>query len=591
MQIFYAQNPTVGTGHTFTYTSTAKYPSITVTAWSGTATTSVFDVENGATATSGTSIATGSVTPTQNDELLIAGLTLQATNTPSIDLSFTITDTVQFSANHFLGSHAYKIQTTAAAQNPTWSWGTSTNIVAAIATFKAAVAAITISPSGRASTLALGSATVINTQIVSPGGLASGTAIGAPTLIYNQTVSPSSIASGTAIGATVVSQGLTISPTGIASTLVIGASTLVYNQTISPASISSTLAIGTPSVTNALAYTDWIKRSNRVNWFGLEGRVRREFSGWTLHSGSVWKVSWPPAGQTFAVSSMYQNGVALTQGSSAVLSAGQWWQDRTVKPNVVYVRMSDSSNPYSKTVIGHFTVRLASSVPVGKSTNDLNGVPWRPCISRQSIPSISHTLGNVFFGTAVFGTIRVTCTNADGWFDAYYDDWLWKDSEFDFLHGDGGVELSYAQHRLTNFTCSSVRISDDTFELILESPLHTLNAPVLQSIFDKATYPNMDENLQGKWIPKLFGEAEIPFYPIDMQNGKFKGVDHALDSISRVRLDGDDVSYTPDLANGEITLNTIVTGVTLAAKAEGYLGLLTYYVRVAALVRGEHKED
>ena len=52
-RLYYSLNPTVGTGHTFTATSTGTvavvYPSIQVSAWSGAHDTASYDVENGAT--------------------------------------------------------------------------------------------------------------------------------------------------------------------------------------------------------------------------------------------------------------------------------------------------------------------------------------------------------------------------------------------------------------------------------------------------------------------------------------------------------------------------------------------------------------
>lgn len=134
--IYYAKNPTVGSGHTFT--ATGGFPSIAVASFSGADTTSPFDQENGTgSAGSVTSIQTGSVTPTQNNELLIAGLTFDVSNTPSINSSFTITNTTDYSGgNHYGVSMAYKIQTSLSAENPTWSWGAGAFVATAIATFK-----------------------------------------------------------------------------------------------------------------------------------------------------------------------------------------------------------------------------------------------------------------------------------------------------------------------------------------------------------------------------------------------------------------------------------------------------------------------
>jgi hypothetical protein len=128
-----------GAAHTFTSSGTATYPSIAVLAFSG-AHASPLDQENGASGNGVTSQQAGSVTPSQNDELIIAGIGLgNSSVTASISAGYTITDQVTFNGSqHFQVVAAYKIQTSAAAENPTWSWSGGLFAAARIATFKAA---------------------------------------------------------------------------------------------------------------------------------------------------------------------------------------------------------------------------------------------------------------------------------------------------------------------------------------------------------------------------------------------------------------------------------------------------------------------
>jgi hypothetical protein len=118
-QIFYTTNPTVGSGHTFTLGGVGT--AITVMAWSGADTSSPYDVENGANGSAST-IQPGTVTPSQNNSLVIAGLSFDANSTPTINSSFTR----ETYTNYLLGTNygnasAYLIQDTLAATNPTWS--------------------------------------------------------------------------------------------------------------------------------------------------------------------------------------------------------------------------------------------------------------------------------------------------------------------------------------------------------------------------------------------------------------------------------------------------------------------------------------
>ena len=137
--IFYVANPTVGTGHTFTATKAVNptFPTICVASFSNVATTTPFDQQNGANSNAATSLSTGSITPTENDEVLIAGLCIEDPETLSINGGFTITNQVSHLVDqHFGGGMAYLIQTTAAAANPAWSWTDSVGCSARIASFK-----------------------------------------------------------------------------------------------------------------------------------------------------------------------------------------------------------------------------------------------------------------------------------------------------------------------------------------------------------------------------------------------------------------------------------------------------------------------
>lgn len=159
----YTNNAIVGSGHTFTLTGTACYGAIATQGFSGVATSSPFDVQNGTSVyTPGptfTSVQPGSITPSANNYLLITAMSnyVDTSNSSrSIDLSFNITNQIGFDGSTFLPiAMAYQIQTTATARNPTWSWS-SAQIVASsvIASFKVAGGGST--PARRMTTLGVG---------------------------------------------------------------------------------------------------------------------------------------------------------------------------------------------------------------------------------------------------------------------------------------------------------------------------------------------------------------------------------------------------------------------------------------------------
>jgi hypothetical protein len=141
-QIWYAVNPTVGTGHTFTVSGTTTYSSIAVQAHAGVVVTQPFDgVQNGTVGFGESSpVAAGSVTPSGDGYLVIAGFAHNAfSTTVSIDSSFTKAgDFAPQGAVNYGVTLGYLYQGTAAAVNPQFSWtgGGTTNNSTAIAVFR-----------------------------------------------------------------------------------------------------------------------------------------------------------------------------------------------------------------------------------------------------------------------------------------------------------------------------------------------------------------------------------------------------------------------------------------------------------------------
>ncbi len=139
MQIVYAINPTVNASHTFsTVNGLLALPAIAVQAFVGTDTTSPFDDESGSTISGANAIATGTILPTANDDVLVACLALQVTDTPTIFEAgwSSVAGFASDNLHHFGSWCAYKIQTTATAEGATFQWTNSSYAASSIASFK-----------------------------------------------------------------------------------------------------------------------------------------------------------------------------------------------------------------------------------------------------------------------------------------------------------------------------------------------------------------------------------------------------------------------------------------------------------------------
>jgi hypothetical protein len=136
--LFYCKNPSVGAGHTFTWAGSGgkAFSSLRVAGFNNTNTAANADQTNGATSGGAASLATGSVTPSTNDQLVIAACAHEKASA-TINSGFTEIDDVAYVGGAAIGGMmAYKVQTTAAAVNPTFTIPSSGAIAVAIATFK-----------------------------------------------------------------------------------------------------------------------------------------------------------------------------------------------------------------------------------------------------------------------------------------------------------------------------------------------------------------------------------------------------------------------------------------------------------------------
>lgn len=143
LRLFYCKPTYTGAGHTFEVQNNGPtYPAIAAFAFSGVKATSPVDQEIGLSTGSGTSAQPGSLTPSQDDCLLIAAANVYPGGSVTIDSGFSTgsgaTVISSMPGAYFGGGIAYKIQTTAGAENPTWSWTTSGNKLATMVSFLAA---------------------------------------------------------------------------------------------------------------------------------------------------------------------------------------------------------------------------------------------------------------------------------------------------------------------------------------------------------------------------------------------------------------------------------------------------------------------
>lgn len=147
--IYYAKNPTVGTGHTFTATGTSHFAVISAAAWSGADTAAPLDQQNGTGGAGFVNTAPpGSVTPTEDNELVLSGFAWASSVTITSVTGSTILDQTDFAGGtNYGGGDAYVIQTAATAINPAWNFTGTIPGNVVVATFKVGAAGLSPRPS------------------------------------------------------------------------------------------------------------------------------------------------------------------------------------------------------------------------------------------------------------------------------------------------------------------------------------------------------------------------------------------------------------------------------------------------------------
>lgn len=218
VRLWYCDNPTTSASHTWTLGATTSASACQVICLSGTATGSAY-IDTGsdkqAFVGTGTSMNTGSFTPSANGSIVLTGFVSGGAGTANPSCSgFTLSNRASYNSGvNITGALYYQIQTTATAVNPSWSWTTSS---------AAASVEVTI--------LAAGAAGVVLTE---------------PAALASQTLPPSLAVSGTYVGSP---SGLEFQLTAHSGGAVVQAWTAITGATIAGGNWSGT-AVMTPTAT------------------------------------------------------------------------------------------------------------------------------------------------------------------------------------------------------------------------------------------------------------------------------------------------------------------------------------------------------
>jgi hypothetical protein len=182
-----------------------------------------------------------------------------------------------------------------------------------------------------------------------------------------------------------------------------------------------------------------------------------------------------------------------------------------------------------------------------------------------SAPSISMRIERRFGASVQIGGGQLRIATADGAWDDY-ESWNWEASRVT-LTAVVTTAGETASQAVASFGVESHTFADTELALTLKDAKAKADGKIPSAVFDRATYPNIDQSLIGKPIPTAYGRCfSIEPICIDKTAKTFLVASHAIASLDGVRVQADAgwrwITPTAiDLAASTFTLGADWTGV------------------------------
>lgn len=240
---------------------------------------------------------------------------------------------------------------------------------------------------------------------------------------------------------------------------------------------------------------------------------------------------------------VYEDGDEYTEKISideVEANAPSFWFNTSSK--TLYVHTSTGANPSGFYIEGRFWLHIKS----GESAT-FNGNFYYPLLSLENIPSMSSEVSAFYGGSFRIASGTISLKNDEEtspkFFDKRYADYLWRGGKL--VLKIGGPDFTYVQYKEV-FTSLIDREScnDKLFSLSLKDLRANLTT-ILVNKYWKTEFPKMDEEQEGKVIPRAFGYREdIASVCIDTELDRWKFHDGRISEVHKVFVN--DVEKTKD---------------------------------------------
>jgi len=239
----------------------------------------------------------------------------------------------------------------------------------------------------------------------------------------------------------------------------------------------------------------------------IEMTIAEELTGWAIESGATYKITYYTDTITLRddktrtifkpLSSVEENGESLSLQTSIVTveaNAGSYWHDTA--NSILYVHFSNGGDGEDKTIIGRFPFYAASENIIF----DNNFYEGRI----SNLTPVSNKTSYIFWGTSDLENGSFTLNNCDGFFDKIYEKYIWEKGTITIKIGS---DFMAYDDFLTIFVgkIENKKWKENNFWLDFFSKKKELDKMIPSDEYDTTTYPNIENNAVGRFIPIAYG--------------------------------------------------------------------------------------
>lgn len=227
---------------------------------------------------------------------------------------------------------------------------------------------------------------------------------------------------------------------------------------------------------------------------------------------------------------------------------------------ILYIHTSTGANPNGFFIEGKFWLYVSN-----KENITFNGNFYLPFLSLENIPSVSQEIGHYSGGsfTISSGTISLKNKEVGGeyFFDKRFADYVWRDAKVVLKIGKPSFTYTQYEEIFTSLI-DGVDCNDKLLSLKLKDLRANITGKVPMNKYSLGDFGDMDEGMEGKVIPKVFGTRTVKPTCIDTEKQRWKFHDGRIKEVEHVKVSGTtktkNTHYYVDYQRGTIVFDKSV---------------------------------